>query len=430
MRKNLTSWKTPAVITILLALLNLYIFINRQKGYGYRNFVSYPELYAAKEGKWIKSLIFHYDTAIVQLEGVSKDAKTYFLADTGKVVHAEWNGKKLKLPLMQGLHKYEWVIETPGSPENIRFEFNLVNIVPVPRQDALNEINYSSVFFPERTPYSVTAWSMQGGLLNDARKKEAGLKRLRQEIPGYDTLTASQRVDSVAALIYGLNGEKGLPPVNIKPEYLHWPDSLFVEVSDAQKYRLSCGDLSFLAAWLLVSSGIHVRSVNFKDGHANWSHPVHYFLEVFDAKRGSWYVFDPLNALVRPQKENGEYLNAVLLQQAFQLDPSMPGMVALYTGRDSIAWRPLAFWQEQLAPYYRYENNPLSYNRIHNGLAPTLFSRAWDFYTLPNTEMVYSTWKRNNWGKISLKLAAFYSFWMFLIITLIRIRRYRKALKN
>ena len=422
MRRKFTTWKEWLAGAAILLFLNLYIFVNRQQGYGYRNFVSYPELYVVSESPYIKNLSFAGDTVRLVINGISKEASNRIQIDSGMYVAARWTGEVLSFPMQPDIRHYQWLIDTPGSSRNPNF---VIDYATAGKSAGLNELNYSSLPFPERRPFSVKTWSMQTGLLNDPAKKQDAMQILNQRIPGFSNLADSQKIRSIANVVATTNGPLGGPPFSFGRNFVHWPDSMYYYVKDAQ-YRMNCGEISFLAAWFLVSAGYDVRSVAFKDGHPGWSHPVHYFLEIFDAAKGRWYLYDPLNEFLAPLKANGEYLNTVQLQEAFLFDPELPGVAAWDTNPDSPGVKAMDYWKDRLAQYFSYENQPISYNTVHDGKHATTFSRAVDFYTLPHTEMVYSKYKRNNWGKIALKLIAFYGFWYFLIVGIFRYRKYRR----
>ena len=343
MQRN-TLFKFNSLVLLFLLGLNLYIYLNRNEGYAYKEQLSYQQLYELKEDLKITGFVSRSnDSLLVQLSPELPDAE--WLIKNDKNPPYKCSGSPV-IKLREG--KWVYTLEnTLHKNQPVKLGLNYTpseNYLQQKRKrESVTELFYSSIPQGGYPTYALSEWQQASPYSTPDE-----IKRVQDLI---SKNTAFSKEDSslvklkkiTAFLLQKLDTCRGIPGDTMN------------YISPLQRYNVAlqgkskvwCGDFSSILAFFLETKGIVCREVCLEGKISNVYLAGHSLNEVYIPELHKWVLVDLTSKGILVSYKNN-YLNTLDLYQLHK--NRVDGIKALTLRNDSLVTEAY----ERIKPFYDY----------------------------------------------------------------------------
>ncbi|WP_153800649.1 transglutaminase domain-containing protein [Foetidibacter luteolus] len=408
----------------LLALLlaaNLYIILNRNNGYKYHPYKTYSELYVMDSSLYLHNLFFTNDSVELTFS-VPLPVKQYRLTvDSGAAVLVTPRASSIVLPLQRRLHTYS--LQPLGEnccslPIQLKIDHDIHYSAD---SFYINELLYCNLPGPGIETSPLTLW--QKGLQAYSKQaQQQGLQLLTAKTSIAHAATDLEKAKEIARLVASLpNNNAGTKPGE------HYSATAWeqVQLSLQNKARLDCGNYNQITSFFCTLAGLPNRVVYYFGPDGNWKYGIHLLNEVYLREQQQWAVLDATFNIYLPHN-GSRFYNIVDIKKMAQTN-SLSGKWLFSYSADSLQLLPTDSALSGLM-YYNQSNADLAFNYPGTNTYGNRLTFIANFYSFHNEVCFYSDVHRNYWGKIIVKMLAFYG-WIILLVTyaFMEWKYYRKA---
>jgi hypothetical protein len=333
------------LVLIFLLGINISIYLNRNEGYAYKEFLSYRQLYNLNDLPKITGFKNRGSDSIEVIVEPAKQNGSWSVKAPGKVAYNSHLYPVLKLD--EG--KYIYRIQ---DNERLKFPVIEIGIKHTPtsvyeqsgrKRESVTELFSCNLPVGNYKMYSLSEWR-QGSPYSTAGETEIAKKLIAENTTVNKNDSSIVTIKKIATFILReLNSCRGIPS-----------DSMNV-ISPVQRFRFAqsgkskvwCGDFSGILAFFLSTQGIVCREVCLEGKLGGVYLAGHSFNEIYIKELQKW-VFTDLTSKAIFVTHDGEYLNTLDLHKLHLLDPS--NLKALTYANDSL----FTVNYEHLKSFYDY----------------------------------------------------------------------------
>ena len=304
------------IIFIVLVTVNLLIYKNRNNGYAYSEFLSYNQLYQAKENKQIEGFNLKPHGVLEVLS--SKSNESFYINDSLNNPYKISGNPIIKLK--KGIHTYT-IQNINKTLPSIILGFNYITqndyAASGREKDTDVELFYSNVSVQNHLKYTVNDW-IQDSEYSTSDDLEKVKKLLRDSIHVQQNDSSLKKIKKIALyLLCQLDKNRGTP--NSMMDTLS-PLKQF-ECVRQKKSKLWCGNFANIFSYIASASGVKTRLIC-TAGKINEVYTSgHTFNECYISELNQWVMVDLTSKMISIQTPTKKYLNTVDLYQAHLLEP-------------------------------------------------------------------------------------------------------------
>ncbi|GEO08468.1 hypothetical protein SAE01_09640 [Segetibacter aerophilus] len=404
-----------------MLFINVYILVNRNKGFKYFPFKSYSQLYVTDSTLYLENVQFNNDT-LALLFSLKLPATNYRLI-VDEITNAgliSSDNKQLHIPLLKNIHSYQLI---PADTNQLEITLQIDHSQNTDG-NFTNEFIYCNLPGPQIKVSDYNLWTRGISSLN-SNEVENGNELLAENTSAFSALTDSARLVEVCRLISKLRPNKNgikASTVSMQPAY----DQLKYAMQN--KINLDCGNYSVMIHYLCNLLGLPSRVITFSGPAGNWQYGVHYYNEVNLREKQQWVLCDGVSNAYMPH-DTIRFYNAADVYKMAHVNSFNNKSAYTFEGNSlkEVRYDSLSYWHS----YYNRNNANLCYLHPGTGVQDGKLNYVKDFYSFDRNFDFYSDINQNDWMKICIKLAAFY---LMLIVALTyfvwEINRNRKIDKN
>lgn len=316
MKFNVLKILNGSVILILF-LLNLFIFINRDNDYAFKDFLTYEQLYPFEGDLKIKKVNFNKkDSLTIELIGSTTHLIKYFkiLLPDSTLYTCQSNPKII---LKEGIHSYAVLNDKSDTLLEVTLNFikESTYMKNDRKRDSDVEFMYCSIPFETNQNLDKEFWKQTSQFTTNKELNLAKeiIKDSMKILQSDQTIIKVQKISSF--IINKLDSKRGIPKDTM--EFIS-PWKRF-EFAIHDKSKIWCGDFSSIFAFFSEAAGIITRSIWIEGNGNGIKMAGHSFNEVYIDDLQKWIFIDLTSKTIGIQSNEGEYLNTIEFYNAFLL---------------------------------------------------------------------------------------------------------------
>lgn len=391
------------IVFLLLSAANLFIFLNRDKGYQYVKQEAYHQLYP-NISKGIASVKIEQEKeAVIDLKGYSPTAR--WTVECNDSVLLRDHPLPLRFVLKESVNSY--VLKANDSviqPIVIYLDYSPAALYQKNGSNTATnyEIRYSSEPLVTADSSLVTKWTDRLDYV-DASALKMVKQLLADSLHIQSTDSTEDKIKAIGNFIYrAIHKQMGIPPDSLTS---HSAYEQFCLARDG-KTKIWCANITDIFHLFSSAAGIVSRKIGFTGQVDVFNTGLHSANECYIPEKGEWAYVDITQNILLLTDSSGNTLNAADIYHLKRLNET--GDIILYSSTDSAvnAGKYLDaskkyIWKENEILYpYPYTPGTLYswYNKLTRYVSPTVW------FEIYSQKAVYSN------SKFYLRLYAFYSW--------------------
>jgi hypothetical protein len=386
-----------SLVTALL-LINVFILINRNKGFKYFPFKSYSQLYVTDSTLYLHDVHFNNDTVdlLFSLKLPSTNY-TLIIDDTINNGLIRPDNYLLHIPLLNNIHAYRLL---PADKTQLEIAIQIDHSKNTD-SNYTNEFMYCNLAGPQIEVSDYSIWTKGISSLRPD-EVENGRQLLAKNTSALSATTDSARLIEVCKLISTLRpNAQGIKAsaVSMDPAY----DQLKSAMQN--KINLDCGNYSVMLHYLCNVLSLPNRIITFSGPAGNWQYGVHYYNEVYLREKQQWVLCDGVSNAYMPH-DSVRFYNAADVHKMAHVNGLKNKFVFTFKENNlqKVSYDSFSYWHW----YYNRNNANLCYLHPGAGVQDGKWNYLKDFYSFNRNFDFYSDINQNDWIKIIIKMMAFY----------------------
>lgn len=393
-----------AVLLVLLAV-NLYIFYNRDNGYRYQAYKTYPELYVTDSSLYLQNMVFTTDSLKLQFS-LPLSIKGYKV-NNGAVLYPKHTN--ITIPVKAGINRYDIIpLDAAALPIHIIADHSAIAGSTPQAYD--NEFIYCNLPGPQIKVSPLTIW-MKGSERFSKDELQYAVSLLKANTRVFEASTDSARLMEIARYVQKL-------PCNTQaPTWAGTSPMLQIKLAQQHKVNLLCGN--YCVIFFYLCSAIHMpnRGVTYLGHGESWHYGAHYLNEIYLREKQQWVIADGMSNIYMPHDSIRYYNLADVKKMA-----ATNGFGYKYAHRfvndtlQECLYDTINYWHN----YYNLSNARIGYIIPGKDIEVGHIKSMYEFYSFATNFYFYSDTESNNWLLIFIKMAAFTGFiiaFIFCIVT-------------
>ena len=296
------------IIFLILLIINIVIYKNRDNGYGYTEYLSYNQLYQPSEMLSITKTRFN-GTDSLALYFSQEQNYAVWKIQLPDYKHYTCNGIPV-IKLQEGIHEYQ-VTTANAKDSAIYIRLNYVSEESYRKKgrSRASDVELMSVSVPiqDKKRYSINHWTQSSEYTTDKDVLIAKqiLMDSMQVIPSENSVSKIQKIGSY--IYKKIHRQLGTPNDSMD---VCSPLKQFT-LAQQGKSEIWCGSYTSIFSFFANTAGIITRSV-WVDGQANGiSTAGHNFNECYIKELNQWIFVDLMSNTLSLQTKSGRYLNSI-----------------------------------------------------------------------------------------------------------------------
>jgi len=407
--------KRVVYIAVLLVLLaaNVYVLYNRDKGYRYQAYKTYPELYVTDSTLYLQNLAFTADSLQLQFS-LPLNAKGYKL-NNNEVLYPQ--GNNITMPVKTGINRYDVMpLDAAALPIHIIADHALITGTAPQAYD--NEFIYCNLPGPQIQVSPFNLWA-KGDAAFSPEELQYATNLLKTNTGAFEATTDSARLMQIAAYVAKL-------PCNTKaPTYAGTKALLQIQLALQHKINLLCGNYCVIFFYLCSAMHIPNRGVTYLGHGDTWHYGVHYLNEIYLREKQQWVIADGMSNIYMPH-DSLRYYNLADVKKMAATNGFGSKYAYRYINDTARLCRydTINHWHN----YYNLSNTTVGYIKPGANINVNRLGAIAEFYSFYTNFYFYSDTARNNWLLIIIKMAAFTGF--ILVFALYLLTEMRHLLRS
>lgn len=389
--------KRGIYITVLLALLaiNLYVLYNRDNGYRYLAYKTYPELYVTDSSLYLKDIVFTQDS--MQLQFSLPLSNKGYSVNNSTVLYARAN--HITIPIKAGINKYN-IIPQDAVALPIRVIVDHAPLANSKPQAYDNEFIYCSLPGPQIQVSPLNLW-MTGAAAFSTEELQYATNLLKTNTKAFEATTDSARLIEIAGYVAKL-------PCNLQAP-THAEKSALQQIQLAQQHKINliCGNYCVIFFYLCSAMHMPNRGVTYLGHGETWHYGAHYLNEIYLREKQQWVIADGISNIYMPHDSTRYYNLADVKKMA--TTNGFGGKQAYRFVHDTFklcGYDTINYWHN----YYNLSNARIGYMKPGADLNVSHLRSMAEFYSFYTSFYFYSDTERNNWLLIIIKMTALVLF--------------------
>ena len=296
------------IIFLVLLIVNVIIYKNRDNGYAYTEYLSYKQLYQPSDLLSITKTRFNRNDSLT-LYLSQEQNNTLWKINLPDSTNYTCKGNPI-IKLQEGIKDYQ-VTNLSSKDLNIKIRLNYVSEASYKKKGRTraSDVELMQVSIPiyDKKLYSINHWIQSSEYTSD--KEVLIAKQILMDsmkvIPSENSVSKIQKIGSY--IYKKINHQLGTP--NDSMDALS-PLQQFTLAQQGQS-EIWCGSYTSIFSFFANTAGITTRSV-WVDGEANGiSTAGHNFNECYLKELNQWIFVDLMSNTLSLQTKNGHYLNSL-----------------------------------------------------------------------------------------------------------------------
>lgn len=328
--KKLTLFNS--IILISLLIVNLWIYLNRNNDFAYKDILTYNQLYSFRESKRISNFSYRgKDSIEVHIAPFTSNHK-WLIQQNDSSFYSYGINPIVKL--REGKNKYSIQYSDSGSKTSIEFGLNLSTEESYKRSGkSLNadcEIFSSNVLNGNYSLYPLSKWKQT---FPSGTPLELSLTAtiIRDSIKINDSDSSILKIQKIASYILKyLDDDRGIP--NDSMDQLS-PLQEF-QFAKNRRSKVWCGNFTNIFSYFANNSGLLTRYVTMEGKIGDVFKSPHVFNECFLKEHNKWILVDLTSKALYIKNSSGVFLNTIDLYNLHVLKTDK--LIATTYEKDSI----------------------------------------------------------------------------------------------
>ncbi len=304
------------IIFLVLLIINVVIYKNRDNGYAYTEYLSYKQLYQPSEVISITKTRFNGSDSLALYVSQEQNNAIWKINLPDSTNYTSKGIPVIKL--QEGIKDYQ-VTNLSGKDLSIKIRLNYVSEASYKKKGRTraSDVELMQVSIPifDKKLYSLNHWIQSSEYTTDKEiltAKQILLDSMKV-LPSENSVSKIQKIGSY--IYKKINHQLGTP--NDSMDVLS-PLQQFTQAQKGQS-EIWCGSYTSIFSFFANTAGIATRSV-WVDGKANGiSTAGHNFNECYLKELNQWIFVDLMSNSLSLQTKNGQYLNSLDFYNLHQL---------------------------------------------------------------------------------------------------------------
>jgi len=305
-----------SIIFLLLLIVNIVIYKNRDNGYAYTEYLNYKQLYQPSELQSITKTRFNGSDSLALYFSQEQNDAVWKIQLPDSTSYTCKGNPVIKL--LEGIKDYQ-LTKINEKDSTIHIRLNYVSEASYKKKGRTRasdvELMLASIPIQDKKLYSINHWTQSSEYTTD--KEILIAKQILSDnmkvIPSENSVSKIQKIGSY--IYKKIHHQLGTPNDSV--------DML----SPLQQFTLAqqgyseiwCGNYTSIFSFFANTANITTRSV-WVDGEANGiSTAGHNFNECYIKELNQWIFVDLMSNTLSMQTKNGKYLNSIDLYNLHQL---------------------------------------------------------------------------------------------------------------
>lgn len=397
--------KRGVYISTLLVLLavNLYVLYNRDNGYRYQAYKTYPELYVTDSSLYLQNLVFTADTLQLQFS-LPLSSKGYTL-NNNAVLYPRANN--IFIPVKAGINRYD-IVPRDAAALPIHIIADHAPITGTTPQAYDNEFIYCNLPGPQIEVSPFNLW-MTGAAAFSKEELQYATSLLKTNTRAFEAVTDSARLMEIAGYVSKL-------PCNTQaPTYAGTKAIQQIQLALQHKINLLCGNYCVIFFYLCSALHMPNRGITYLGHGETWHYGAHYLNEIYLREKQQWVIADGMSNIYMPH-DSLRYYNLADVKKMAATN-GFGGKYAYRFTHDTVQqcrYDSINHWHN----YYNLANAKIGYILPGANINTNHIKGIAEFYSFYSNFYFYSDTERNNWLLIVLKMGAFITFVLLFTVYL------------
>lgn len=370
------------LILVLLTIINVYIFVNRNNGFNYIKSLDYKGLYYSNDQLKIEKIKQEKDSVELVLSGKNKSSEWSVFVDSA--FKYKYRGNTLRIRAVDGIHKYKIVNEDLKRIVFITADYSSNSLSEKGAKSFY--ISKSNLSFSDEEFNSIEDWVYASKYANKNETEKINLI-INDSIKLDQNLPTLKKIEKISLfLLKKLSARSGIPDSTMK--FLS-PFRQY-ELACNQKSKIWCENFTLIYLAFANTAGIPSRYVatNVKVGEQNLG--GHVFAESYIKEQNRWAYIDLTSSKIYSIDSDSLVLNAVDVFDIASLN-IQTNVKSLVYSNGVVAFKPFDSLNSTERFYFEH-NSELIF--LYSKQDPaTLRSKIFN-YLFPNT--YYAVYAGNN----------------------------------
>ena len=321
-----------SIILAALLLINLWIYLNRNNDFAYKDILTYNQLYTPQESDRISNFLYRGKDSVEIIISTDPKNKTWLINQNDSSFH--YYGKNPIVKLHEGKNKYSIRSSDNLQKPPIELGLNLSTAESYRREGrTLNsdcEIFYSNTLIGNYTLYPLEKWQQQFPHTTSAEEDLATtITRDSMRIGAADSSIA--KIKKIANYILkGIDQCRGIPS-DIMDSLSPLKQFSFAKNS---RSKIWCGNFTNIFSYFANNAGVLTRYVAMEGKVGDVFKSPHVFNECFIKEYNTWILVDLTSKAICVKNSSGEFLNTIDLYNSHKLNAN--NLIVTTFEKDSI----------------------------------------------------------------------------------------------
>ena len=304
------------IIFLVLLIVNIVIYKNRDNGYAYTEYLNYKQLYQPSELQSITKTRFNGSDSLALYFSQEQNGAVWKIQLPDSTSYTCKGNPVIKL--LEGIKDYQLKkINEKDSTIHIRLNYVSEASYKKKGRTRASDVELMQVSFPiqDKKSYSINHWAQSSEYTTDKEiliAKQILLDSMKV-IPSENSVSKIQKIGSY--IYKKIHQQLGTPNDSMD---IYSPLKQFT-LAQQGKSEIWCGSYTNIFSFFANTAGITTRSV-WVEGEANGiSSAGHNFNECYITELNQWIFVDLMSNTLSLQTKSGHYLNSIDFYNLYQL---------------------------------------------------------------------------------------------------------------